>query len=341
MELIEEMDKEKIAEGFWISRPDGVNIGIEKITFSFPIEDIEKIGLDRISKPDKEIPEHSKIDVQVKGRKVYITYPFAQLSHGFYLPGDFLEDIKYCIMDLESDVKMQKGCVIQSFDNMEIEKLHLIQAVAIECDDLEDFQLLEWLNGRYNGEFHKLEETEDLINGGKVRRIMKTFYEKEESHWKTLANEMYQVEFSVVLENAQSIKEALGEIYLEALNIDNLKKVMQQNAKVFFNSLGYIHPLVRILESLDVIDQEMGSVWRRAASMKYPDNYERHFPEMYHDTVEIYEENVKNLKELRRFINYLTRGIVDPVGGSNSILKSIDRLGKELVGPEFSFELRY
>ncbi|PJZ77727.1 hypothetical protein [Leptospira neocaledonica] len=340
MELIESNDW-GLVEGYCLSRPSGVNIGIEKITFSFPIEDVEKLSLEKISIEDKDIPEHSKIEVQVSGRKVYLTYPLAQLFSGLALPGDSLDDEYHFLMKFDSELAGQKGCAIRTFENMEIEKLHLIQLVNVEGDDNELFQLQLWLIGNYNGAFYKLEETEDLINGGKVRRIMEDFWEKDDTHWKKKAQKKYQVEFNVVLENAQSVKDALGKISLETLNEDNLKKVMNKNAKVFFNSLGFVHPLLKILENLDIIEKEMGSVWRRAVSMKYPDNYESHRPGCHRDTVEMFVEYEKNLQKLKMFIKYLTRGLVDPLESFNSNLNVIEKLGKELVGPEFSIELRY
>lgn len=340
MEL-EKLTKEEMRKFYLFSRYDDVNIGIERVTFSFPIEDIGIFEIHKLTESESESPKHSRIDVSVKGRKVYISYPLAQLFGGLFLPLDKEDYISSIKEGMHANLAQSKCLEIKSFDNMEIEKLHLMQLVNVEGDILEIMQFQEWLYGRYNGAFHQLEETEDLLNGGKVRRLMDTFSVEDEYHWKSLAREMYIVQFNVILENVQSIKEAFGDNKLESLDEESLQKVMQQNAKAFFDSLGYIHPLVRILESLDIIDQEMRSVWKRAASMKYPDSYEDHFPEEYHDTVKIYEENVKNLKELRRFITYLTRGLVDPLGELNSILKLIEKLGQELVGPEFSFELRY
>ncbi|MEI7014639.1 hypothetical protein [Leptospira licerasiae] len=341
MELIEEMNQGRMVDGYLICRPDGVNIGIEKITFSFPIEDVEKLDKENLTAEKGESPKYSEIEVQVKDRKVFVTYPLAQLYKGFTLPTDTEHDETFIMMMMRYNLGEKKGCLIKSFDNMEIEKLHLIQAVKIEGDPQEIFQLQKWIYGKYNGEYPKFEECVDSISGGRIIQKLKIFSPADKSHWKSLAADEYQFEFSVVLENVQSVKQCFGENKFEALTEGSLKKVMRDNAVSFFSSLGYIHPLMRLLKCTDEIKADIGSLWNCAVSMSNAEFLDEDEPdENSFNSVDRFSQNLRNLHEFRSFIYYLTRGLVDSEGVSISLLKSVEKLGKKLIGPEFVIELR-
>ncbi|MCR1795589.1 hypothetical protein, partial [Leptospira sp. id769339] len=282
-----------------------------------------------------------EVQVQVKGRMVYITYPLAQLYKGFALPTDVEEDEQFLMELMRYNVSQEKGCLIRSFDNMEIEKLHVIQGVKVKGESQEIFQLQNWICGKYNGEFPKLEECKDYFDGGRIIRRINIFSAKDESHWKSLATDEYQFEFGVKLENAQSIKNSFGKNRLEELTADSLKKVMKENAIAFFSGLGNIRPVIRLLKCLDEINDEIMSLWGRAVSMSNAEYMEAEEPEIRtFNSIDRFSLNLRNLKEFKNFITYLTRGLVDPEGGANSILNSVEKLGKELIGPEFLIDLQ-
>ncbi|MCR1795779.1 hypothetical protein [Leptospira sp. id769339] len=59
----------ELRDKYLIHRNDGKSIGIETITVSFPIEDIEKLDNEKTSIKKQDLPDHSKIEVGVPPKK--------------------------------------------------------------------------------------------------------------------------------------------------------------------------------------------------------------------------------------------------------------------------------
>ncbi|EMK01231.1 MULTISPECIES: hypothetical protein [unclassified Leptospira] len=337
-----QIQMERLGLRYQSSRKDGVGIGIESITLSFPIEDVEKVVPDENSEwiiDELDIPDLSTIKYEVKGRKFFVTYPLAQFLSGFALPTDSSDLHEEFYQDLERNQYLN-GYEIHSFENMEVESVHLIQAVKIDVDHADEIRDLEnWIMGQCYQGYQGIEKSDVSINGAKVRCTLTPFRSKDQFNWKNFIRDGYQFELGVILENSKSIKDSFGRNKVEALTVHSIQEVMRKNAKSLFDSMGYLYTLVDTLGHIKAIQGNLGSIFRVASEMDIPESLDIQKADLSLVRIKEFEESIKNIKAFEDYICELSGWLLGNSEHEASVIRSLAKIGKALVGPEFEIEL--